>query len=116
MATSLFSIFLVIVATLIGAFGPIYLKRGSGGFTLNLFKLVRNKNIMIGLFLYAVSTVIFVPALKGGEISVLYPFVALTYVWVSLLSVRMLGEKMNSNKWMGIFFIVLGVVLIGFGS
>ena len=36
--------------------------------------------------------------LKGGDLSILYPFVALTYIWVSLLSVKFLGEKMNLIK------------------
>jgi len=62
------------------------------------------------------NTVLFIPALRGGELSVLYPLVALVYVWVSLLSVRFLGEKMNPMKWLGIALILLGVTLIGLGA
>jgi len=116
MTTSISSILLVILATFIGAFGPIYLKRGSSLFSFNVLKLIKNKNIMFGFFLYGVSTLIFIPALKGGEVSILYPFVALTYVWVALLSVKMLNEKMDKHKWMGILLIIIGVVIIGFGS
>jgi len=58
----------------------------------------------------------FIPALKGGDLSILYPFVSVTYVWVALLSVRFLGEKMNKFKWIGIAMIILGVSFIGIGS
>ena len=66
--------------------------------------------------MYGISTILFIPALKGGELSVLYPFVALAYIWVSLLSVKFLGEKMNKVKWLGIALIILGVSFIGLGS
>ena len=66
--------------------------------------------------MYAVGTILFIPALKGGDLSILYPFVALAYVWVSLLSVKFLGEKMNLVKWIGIALIIIGVSLIGIGS
>jgi uncharacterized membrane protein len=59
---------------------------------------------------------LFIPALKGGDLSVLYPFVALAYIWVSLLSVKFLGEKMNKFKWLGIALIIIGVSFIGIGS
>jgi uncharacterized membrane protein len=55
-------------------------------------------------------------ALQGGELSVLYPLVSLGYVWVCLLSIRFLGERMNSVKWTGVAFIVAGVALIGVGG
>jgi len=71
---------------------------------------------MGGIALYAVGTALFIPALKGGDLSILYPFVSVTYVWVALLSVKYLGEKMNKYKWAGITLIILGVTFIGIGS
>jgi uncharacterized membrane protein len=116
MATEPWAIGLVCVATLVGAFGPILLKKASEKKLSKIKSLLTNYHLMGGVALYGVGTVLFIPALKGGELSVLYPFVALAYVWVSLLSVKFLGEKMNKSKWMGIVLILLGVSLIGFGS
>src|SRR3989344_9067509 len=116
MATQLWAIGLVIFATLIGAFGPILLKKASEKKLSRISSLMANYHLFGGVSLYAVGTMIFIPALKGGELSVLYPFVALVYVWVSLLSVKFLGEKMNKYKWIGIFLIILGVSFIGLGS
>jgi drug/metabolite transporter (DMT)-like permease len=75
-----------------------------------------NYNLFGAVALYAIGTALFIPALKGGELSVLYPIVALTYIWVSFLSVKFLGEKMNKLKWLGIALIILGVSFIGLGS
>jgi uncharacterized membrane protein len=116
MATQLWSIGLVILATLIGAFGPILLKTASSKKLSSLSSLITNYHLFAGVALYGVGTVLFIPALKGGELSVLYPFVALSFVWVSLLSVKFLGETMNKFKWAGVAFIIIGVSLIGLGN
>ena len=116
MATQLWAIVLVITATLIGAYGPILLKKASMKKLTSLKDLSKNYELFGGIFLYGVGTLLFIPALKGGELSVLYPLVAVSYIWVSLLSVKSLGEKMNKFKWLGIVLIIVGVTFIGIGS
>ena len=114
MATQLWSIILVLIATIFGSFGPIFLKKGSNKFKIKTIH--KNNNIIIGIIFYALATILFIPALKGGELSVLYPLVSLSYIWVSLLSIKMIGEKMNKFKWIGILLIIIGVIFIGLGS
>ena len=116
MTTQLWAIALVISATLVGAFGPILLKKASSKSLSKISSLATNYPLFGGVALYAVGTLLFIPALKGGELSVLYPFVSLSYIWVSFLSVKFLGEKMNKFKWIGIAFIITGVSFIGLGS
>ncbi|HLC49948.1 MAG TPA: EamA family transporter [Candidatus Nanoarchaeia archaeon] len=116
MTTQLWAIGLVVLATLIGAFGPILLKKASAKKLSSLRSLMTNHYLFGGVLLYAIGTLLFIPALKGGELSVLYPFVALNYIWVSFLSTKFLGEKMNKFKWMGIMLIIIGVSFIGIGS
>ena len=116
MATQLWAAGLVILATLVGAFGPILLKKASLRKFSSIKSLITNYYLLGGVSLYAIGTILFIPALKGGELSVLYPLVALIYVWVSFLSVKFLGEKMNRFKWLGIALIIIGVSFIGLGS
>jgi len=116
MTTQLWAIGLVISATFIGAFGPILLKKASAQRLSKLSSLATNYHLFGGVALYGIGTVLFIPALKGGDLSVLYPFVSLSYIWVSLLSVKFLGERMNKFKWMGIALIIIGVSFIGVGS
>ena len=53
---------------------------------------------------------------RGGEVSVLYPIIATSYIWVSFLSIFFLNEIMNIFKWLGVAFIIAGIVSIGYGS
>ncbi|MDA1196784.1 MAG: EamA family transporter [Nanoarchaeota archaeon] len=115
MATELWAISLVLLAALGGSFGPIFLKKASSRLKFSFASLF-DPYLITGLFFYGIGTVLFIPALKGGDLSLLYPLVSTTYVWVSLWSMWMLGEKMNSLKWIGVFLIMGGVSLIGLGS
>jgi uncharacterized membrane protein len=71
-----------------------------------------NRKLMLGVLLYGLSTVFFIMALKLGELSVVYPLTSLSYIFVALLSLYFLKEKMNWYKWTGIGFIILGVILV----
>lgn len=117
MNTPLWTIGVVIFGTVIGSFGALCLKKGSEHLhrelLKNFFEIIYNHYLMFGIFFYAIGTFIFIPALKYGELSVLYPFVATVYIWIVLLSIKFLNEKMNKWKYLGILFIIMGVVLIG---
>ncbi|MDO8480427.1 MAG: EamA family transporter [Nanoarchaeota archaeon] len=114
--TELWAVLLVALAATVGAMGPLYMKRASASFTFHPKAMLNNKNLLLGILFYALGTLLFIPALRGGELSVLYPVVALVYVWVPLLSIKFLGEKMNTMKWTGVALIILGVSLIGLGA
>lgn len=116
MTTSLFAIGLVLIATFIGAFGALFLKYGAEKMTRKSKLSFLNTRLLVGVLFYGLSSVFFLIALKNGELSVLYPITSLSYVWISLLSIKLLGEKMNFFKWLGITAILFGVSLIGFGS
>ena len=116
MTTQLWAVGLVVFATLLGAMGPILLKKGAKDFNLNPLKQIKNYNMLGGIAVYALATIFFIPALKGGELSVLYPLVSVAYIWTTLLAMLVLKEKMNLMKWMGIAIIILGVSLIGLGA
>ena len=116
MQTQLWAIGLVLSACLLGSFGPIMLKKASGKLSFKIIKILKNYYLIAGFLFYGIGTVLFIPALKGGELSLLYPLVATTYVWVTLWSVKVLKEKMNVYKWGGIFLIIVGVIFIGLGA
>ena len=116
MNTEPWAIILTLIATTVGSFGPLFLKKGSSNLSINIKKIITNYNLILGISFYIIATLIYIPALKGGELSVLYPVLALTYVLVSLLSMKFLKEKMNLMKWLGVILIILGVALIGLGA
>lgn len=66
-----------------------------------------------GYCLYGLNTVLMVFALRDGELSILYPIIALTYVWVTILSVLFFQESLNVSKVFGIAVVVTGVAVLG---
>jgi drug/metabolite transporter (DMT)-like permease len=110
----LWSIVLVLTATIIGAFGALLLKKGIDKYPFR--ELITSSLLIIGFLLYGLSTILYVVALRREELSVLYPLVSTSYIWTTLLSVKFLGEKMNKWKYIGLAGIVIGVILIGMGS
>jgi len=116
MTTELWAVGLVLLSSVVGSFGPIYLKRAADVFSPHPLKVLTNWNLWKGFSFYAFGTAVFIPALRGGDLSVLYPLISISYVFVSLYSIKFLGEKMNRFKWAGIACIIIGVSLIGVGS
>jgi multidrug transporter EmrE-like cation transporter len=117
------SLILVLCCTIIGAAAQILIKVGAG--TLNqpspsllqtAIHMILTPSLFAGYSLYGISTVLLVIALKHGELSLLYPVFAMTYVWVTILSVVLLKEAMNPYKLVGIAIIVGGVAVLGMGD
>ncbi len=103
--------------TLLGAAAQIFLKLGANQLTHpGLVAMMTNLSLLGGLSLYGVSTVLLVLALKDGELSLLYPVIALTYVWVTLLSLLIFHDRVNPVKLVGIAIIVIGVGVLGRGG
>lgn len=110
------SVLLVFLCTIFGAAAQILIKIGMASFSLNLISLATNVPLVAGYLLYGLNTLMLVLALRDGELSMLYPIIALTYVWVTLLSYTLLNETPNWYKNAGIATIVLGVAVVGRGG
>ena len=102
--------------TLLGAAAQILMKTGANHFTPGLLGMITNIPLMAGYTLYGMSTVLLVLALKDGELSMLYPVIALTYVWVTGLSFLIFHDTVNVYKLSGIVIIVVGVAVLGMGG
>jgi len=109
------SVALVILGTLIGAFGALSLKLASARNATGNLKMFLSREFILGGLLYFLSTVPFLIAVKFGDVTILYPFVATSYIWVIIVSKFFLSEKINIWKTFGILFIIVGVILTSFG-
>ncbi len=108
------SIALVLLCTVFGAVAQILIKHGANGLQSgHPLAMLTNPWLVGGYGLYGVSTVLLVLALRDGELSILYPVIALTYVWVTLLSFYYFHERANALKILGIATVVTGVAVIG---
>jgi multidrug transporter EmrE-like cation transporter len=116
------SVFLVFCCTLIGAAAQVLIKTGAGslGDHPSLMKtaigILTTLPLFLGYAMYGISMVLLVLALRHGELSALYPVIALTFVWVAILSVVVFHEALNASKLVGIALIVSGVAALGRGA
>lgn len=112
---------LVLICTFVGAAAQILMKTGTQGTApdgaLQLFLYIfRSPRLFAGYALYGLSTVLLTVALKYGELSLIYPVIALTYVWVTALSVFVFGETLNPFKVVGLCTVIFGVGILGRAS
>ena len=102
---------------MLGAAAQILIKIGMNHFSLDHpLQALTNAPLIAGYALYGINTLMLVLALREAELSMLYPIIALTYVWVTLLSYSLLHEHPNLYKNIGIATIVIGVAIIGRGG
>lgn len=105
---------LVFGCTILGAAAQILMKIGSAVLAHPDFRSIATSvALLAGYALYGLSTVLLILALRDGQLSVLYPVVSLTYVWVTVLSVVIFHESLNLFKVLGVATIVVGVAILG---
>ena len=81
-----------------------------------LTALLGNYQLVLGYAAHSCNALLLILALRDGELSMLYPIIALTYVWVNLLSMHFFHERMNLWKGIGIALVIAGVALMGRAS
>lgn len=114
MKTKFWAIGLVVLVTALTSVAQLFFKIGADSLVLS--KLYTNWPLGLGLVIYGFGAVLLIIALKHGEVTVLYPVIATSYIWVALFSWRLFNESLGFVKLLGIISIVIGIVLISFGS
>lgn len=105
---------LVFGCTILGAAAQILMKVGAALLASPDFRTMATSfALLAGYSLYGLSTILLTLALRDGQLSVLYPVVSLTYVWVTVLSVLIFHESLNLFKVLGVATIVAGVAILG---
>jgi drug/metabolite transporter (DMT)-like permease len=121
-------LYMVICCTLFASAAITLLKRGMShalpavdsahwGTMFNLaLALATDLPLVAGFALHACNALLLILALRDGELSILWPVYALSYVWAALLAVYFFSDRMNLWKGAGIALIILGVGLLGRAS
>jgi len=65
-----------------------------------------------GLLLFGMSAVVWLSVLSRASLSFAYPFASITYVLILLADKFVLNETIPDLRWAGVFFIMLGIVLV----
>ena len=110
------AIIFVLIAAFISAAAQIVLKLASNELSFTLIGLLTNIPLIAGFFLYGIASVLFILALKQGELTVLYPILATTYVWIAIGSPLFFKEDfITPLKIIGNAVVIMGVFLIAKG-
>ena len=110
------AILLMVLCTIFTSIGQISWKFGINKINLDALMTIFNVPFILGFVLYGVGFLLMLSAFKYGELTVLFPIIATSYVWVSLLSSWLFPDTMNVWKWMGVTLIVFSVSLLGLAS
>ena len=115
--TSLTSIGLIVLSTISSAAAQILLGIGAEALgEAGLTGILTNLPLIGGYACLGMNVVLVVVALRGGQLSVLYPIMALSYVWVTILSPMYFNDVISTSQIAGLTLIVAGVAFIGSGS
>lgn len=113
--TLLFGIALVVLCSIITAIAQALLKIGSVHLG-SINEILLNIPLISGLFLYGIIAILLIFAFRMHHLSVLFPFMALSFVWALIIAAALFNESVSVEKIIGVLLIVAGVALIGFGG
>jgi drug/metabolite transporter (DMT)-like permease len=114
-STPISSMALVLVGSVIGSFGAVFLKAGAAHLKDGFWRIL-NLKLALGVALFLLSAVFFILGIRHGELSVLYPMVSLGYVWTLFWARLFFHETFTRQKFLGLGMILLGVFFVGLGS
>lgn len=111
----LLSVSLAAVAQLTLKYGMNQVASNTGVLQLNASSLrdvVTTPAVWGGLLLFGLSAFVWLAVLSRASLSFAYPFASLTYVLILLADRFVLKEQIPPLRWAGVFFIMLGIVLV----
>ena len=113
---------LILTSVALAATAQLTLKHGmnqvteaSGTATLSgnsLRAILTNLSVLCGLAIFGLSAVVWLLVLSRASLSFAYPFASLTYVLILLAGRFVLHEEIPLLRWVGVFFIVTGIILV----
>lgn len=112
---------LIIISVASGVMGQTAMKigveqPGSSGIDSGIVGLVKTivttPMVLLGLALYGVGALAWIVVLRRMDLSHAYPFLALNFVLIALVSRFALGETVPALRWLGIGVICIGILLV----
>ena len=115
--TSSTAIILVIICTLFTSTAQVLYKVGANKLDFNDYNsLLTNYYLGGGIILYGIAAILLIYSFKYGELSVVFPMIATSYIWVSIMSIYFFNEAFTLVRGIGIATVIIGVTFIGIGG
>jgi multidrug transporter EmrE-like cation transporter len=115
---------LVFVSVTLSAVAQTAFKLGVGrvhsapdaAFWIKAWAMLMSPLVLLGLALYGIGTVLWLFALRQLDLSLAYPFVAMSFVMVAASGMVFLGEPVQPTRLFGLGLIVLGLLVMARGG
>ena len=104
-------VLLLILAVLVSSISQIILKKSASKTYDSVLKEYLNVYVITGYVLMVISTVLVVFGLKGVPYKNEPIIESLGYLFVMILSNRLLGEKITKKKFLGNALILVGIAV-----
>lgn len=96
--------------------GQLLFKAGTEGKTFSsitdVIKIMSSPPVLIGLVLYAFTTILWLYILSKIPISRAYPIQALAYPIVLIAASLFFDENVTVNRWIGVGIIFVGLIVV----
>lgn len=114
------SLWLILFSITASVAGQTVIKMGlnqnGNGSLVNLGEVVQaiitSPLVILGLVFYGAGALSWIAALSRVDLSVAYPFLALNFVLITVVSRLVLGESVPLLRWLGIAVICVGILLV----
>lgn len=114
---------LLLLSALTASIGQVAFKKGMSlvgiigveyniGFLVKIIKAIFTPYVFSGLIFYALSTLLWLIALSRCSLNFAYPFTAVTFILVILLSVIVLNEPLPTSRIIGMAVIIGGIFIV----
>jgi len=72
--------------------------------------------IIAGYFLLVLRGVVWVWIVRKVKLSVVYPFISISYVFILLISHYLFNESLGIRKVLGAGLVMVGIFFVGYGE
>ncbi|MFC1626924.1 EamA family transporter [Patescibacteria group bacterium] len=104
---------LIFIPIILAAVGQLILKIGMDKLgSFNLIKTFTHPTVLVGLFFYGASLILWLMVLSKEKLSFVYPLVAFSYVVTVFMAKFILKETVPPLRWLGLAIIVSGILVI----
>jgi len=111
---------MILVFTVLVVAGQLLLKYGLSNFVVDglgelmkqIFAIIFNPFVFIGLALYVVSTGVWLIVLSRTSLSFCYPFISISYILIIITSRIFFNEIIDLYKVIAIVLIIAGVFML----
>jgi drug/metabolite transporter (DMT)-like permease len=107
----------ILIGVVFASLGQLFFKvrtNNTGELSLSNIWQFMNIFIIVGLVFYALGSLFWIIALSKADLSFVYPFTAVTFIIVYILSFFLLKEPFHLNRLVGTGIIIIGICILFF--